>query len=67
MELTLRQESNLLAKLRQPLHVNYVSWLLKCSESDAKKVIDVLVSEGKIEEYNPKVGKDYYVSKNQTT
>jgi len=64
MELTAQQESKLLAKLRQPLHINYVSWLLKCSHEESKIVIDKLVEDGKIIEYNPKVGKDYYVIKN---
>ena len=64
MKLTPQQESKLLAKLRQPLHVNYVSWLLKCSDKEAKIVVDKLVKDGKIVEYNPKVAKDYYVVKN---
>jgi len=63
MELTSQQESKLLAKFRQPLHINYVSWLLKCSDKEAKIVIDKLVEDGKIVEYNPKVAKDYYVVK----
>lgn len=66
MEITQQQETKLLAKMRQPLHVNYVSWLLKCSEKEARDVVDKLVSEGKIEEYNPKIAKEYYVIKSNS-
>jgi hypothetical protein len=63
MKITEKQESKLLAKMQQPLHLNYVSWLLKCSDDEAKLVVDKLVEEGKVEEYNPNVGKNYYVIK----
>jgi GTP-dependent phosphoenolpyruvate carboxykinase len=64
MELTAQQESKLLAKLRQPLYINYVSWLLKCTNEESKQIINKMVDDGKIVEYNPKVAKNYYVIKN---
>ena len=51
---------NLLGKLRQPIHIDYISkYILKKSEEDTKKQLDILISEGFIKESNLADG--YYV------
>lgn len=61
--MTPAQEKKLMAKLRSPLHVNFVAHLLKLSIEDAKNILKEMEKNGLIEEYNPQVGKDYYVIK----
>ena len=47
-------------KLRQPIHISYISkYILKKSEEDTKKQLDILISEGFIKESNLADG--YYV------
>ena len=57
------QANLLLAKLRQPIHIDYIAkYILKESTSDTKKILDDLMEDGVIEE--SKYAKDYYVVKN---
>jgi hypothetical protein len=54
---------NLLGKLRQPIHVNYISnYILKESMENTMNLITKLVEDNVIEE--SKYAKDYYVVKN---
>jgi Mn-dependent DtxR family transcriptional regulator len=53
-----------MAKLRSPLHVNFVAHLLKISPEEAIDILKEMEKNGLVEEYNPQVGKDYYVIKN---
>jgi hypothetical protein len=47
-------------KLRQPIHISYISkYILKKSEEDTKKQLDILISEGFIKESDLADG--YYV------
>lgn len=59
--MTPEQEKKLMAKLRSPIHINFVSHLLKISPEDAHYILDELEKEGIIEEYNPKISQGYYV------
>jgi hypothetical protein len=53
----------LLGKLRQPIHIDYISkYILRESIEDTKKTINKLVEDNIIEE--SKYAKDYYVVKN---
>jgi len=57
------QTKTLLGKLRQPIHIDYITrYILKESKDYTKKVLDELIEEGVIEE--SKYAKDYYVVKN---
>ena len=50
------------SKLRQPVHINYISkYILKLSEKDTKKILDELINEGVLEESSLAPG--YYVNK----
>lgn len=62
--MTPAQEKKLMAKLRSPLHVNFVAHLLKISPEEAINILKEMEKNGLVEEYNPQVGKDYYVIKN---
>ena len=54
---------NLLGKLRQPIHVDYISnYILKESMENTMNLITKLVEDNVIEE--SKYAKDYYVVKN---
>lgn len=54
---------NLLGKLRQPIHVDYISnYILKESMEHTMNLITKLVEDNVIEE--SKYAKDYYVVKN---
>ena len=54
------QIKELTDKLRQPIHINYISrYILKNNEEDTKKQLDILISEGIIKESNLADG--YYV------
>ena len=47
-------------KLRQPIHINYISkYILKRSVEETKEQLDILISEGYIKESNLADG--YYV------
>jgi hypothetical protein len=55
-----KQIKDLGDKLRQPIHISYISkYILKKSEEDTKKELDILISEGRIKESNLADG--YYV------
>ena len=55
-----RQIKALMDKLRQPIHITYISkYILKRSEEDTKKQLDILISEGFIKESD--LAKGYYV------
>jgi hypothetical protein len=62
--MTNQEKEKLLAKLRQPIHIGYISqYLLKLPMDETQQEIDKLISEGLIEE--SKYAKEYYVIKNQ--
>ena len=62
--MTNQEKEKLLAKLRQPIHIGYISqYLLKLPMEETQQEIDKLISEGLIEE--SKYAKKYYVIKNQ--
>jgi hypothetical protein len=51
---------SLMDKLRQPIHISYISkYILKLNEDDTKKKLDILISEGHIKESN--LAEGYYV------
>jgi hypothetical protein len=55
-----KQIKDLGDKLRQPIHISYISkYILKLSEEDTKKQLDILISEGFLKESNLASG--YYV------
>ena len=57
------QANLLLAKLRQPIHISYVSkHILKESIEQTKVILNKLIEDGVVEEYVKT--KDYYVVKN---
>ena len=57
-------KDKLLAKLRLPIHVTYISnHILKTSMNETEKLIGEMVEEGLIEE--SKYGNGYYVVKNK--
>jgi hypothetical protein len=50
------------SKLRQPVHITYISkYILKLTEKETKKILDELINEGVIEESSLASG--YYVNK----
>ena len=54
---------NLMGKLRQPIHIDYISkYILKESIEETRSIINKLVEDNIIEE--SKYAKDYYVVKN---
>jgi hypothetical protein len=58
-----KQFNILLSKLRQPIHIDFISrHIVKESIDETRKVLDKLITEGVIEE--SKYAKDYYVIKN---
>ena len=62
--MTNQEREKLLAKLRQPIHIVYISqYLLNLPMEETQKEIDKLISEGLVEE--SKYAKKYYVIKNQ--
>lgn len=49
-------------KLRQPVHISYISkYILKMTEKETKKILDEMISDGLIEE-SP-MASNYYVNK----
>ena len=57
-------KEKLLAKLRLPVHITYISkHLLRTSMNETEKLINEMVDEGLIEE--SKYGKGYYVVKSK--
>ena len=56
-----KQIKNLMDKLRQPIHISYISkYILKQSLDETKKQLEVLISEGYIKESSLSDG--YYVA-----
>jgi hypothetical protein len=50
------------SKLRQPVHISYISkYILKMTEKETKKILDEMVTDGLIEE-SP-MASNYYVNK----
>jgi len=50
------------SKLRQPVHISYISkYILKITEKETKEILDELINEGVIEEST--LAPDYYVNK----
>jgi hypothetical protein len=55
-----KQIKSLMDKLRQPIHISYISkYILKLSDEETKEQLDILISEGHIKESNLADG--YYV------
>ena len=53
----------LLAKLRQPIHIDYISsYILRESKENALKIINNLIEQGVVEE--SKYAENYYVVRN---
>lgn len=53
----------LLAKLRQPIHIDYISsYILRESKENTLKIINVLIEQGVVEE--SKYAENYYVVRN---
>ena len=56
-----RQIKTLMDKLRQPIHISYISkYILRQNEDESKKQLDILISEGYIKESSLSEG--YYVA-----
>lgn len=56
-----KQIKSLMDKLRQPIHISYISkYILKLDEDETKKQLDTLISEGYIKESTLSGG--YYVA-----
>jgi hypothetical protein len=56
-----RQIKSLMDKLRQPIHISYISkYILKLDEVETKKQLDMLISEGYIKKSN--ISEGYYVA-----
>ena len=61
--MTPKQEKEFLSKLRQPIHVSYISkYLLKKDMNETKQILQKYIDEGIIEE--SKLAKEYYGVKN---
>jgi len=56
-----KQIKSLMDKLRQPIHITYISkYILKKDMDETKKQLDILISEGYIKE--SKLSQGYYVA-----
>jgi hypothetical protein len=56
-----RQIKSLMDKLRQPIHISYISkYILKQNMDETKEQLDILISEGYIKESTLSGG--YYVA-----
>ena len=61
--MTPNQEKVFLNKLRQPIHITYISkYILKVDLNETKQVLKKYIDEGIIEE--SKIAKEYYGIKN---
>ena len=57
-----KSTKTLLSKLRQPVHIDYISkYILRIPEDDTRVVLNKLINENVIEEST--YAKDYYVIK----
>jgi hypothetical protein len=55
-----KQIKSLMDKLRQPIHITYISkYILKKNMDETKEQLDILISEGHIKESN--LAEGYYV------
>jgi len=55
-----KQIKSLMDKLRQPIHISYISkYILKRSDEETKEQLDILISEGLIKE--SEIAEGYYV------
>lgn len=55
-----KQLKELADKLRRPIHISYISqYILKTSEEETKKQLDILISEGIVKE--SEIAEGYYV------
>ena len=56
-----RQIKSLMDKLRQPIHISYISrYIIKKDMNETKQQLDILISEGYIKE--SKLSQGYYVA-----
>lgn len=56
-----RQIKSLMDKLRQPIHINYISkYILKKDIDETKQQLDILISEGYVKQSN--ISEGYYVA-----
>lgn len=54
-----KTKKNLFAKLRTPVHINYISkYVLKMNESETSEILHQLIEEGEIQE--SELSKNYY-------
>ena len=61
--MTPNQEKTFLNKLRQPIHISYISkYILKKDLKETKEILENYINEGIIEE--SKIGNGYYGVKN---
>lgn len=61
--MTPNQEKTFLNKLRQPIHINYISkHILKVDMDETKEILQKYIDEGIIEESN--IAEGYYGLKN---
>jgi hypothetical protein len=58
--MTKNQKKLLISKLRQPVHINYISeYIIKEDINKTKEILKILTDNGEIEE--SKYAKEYYV------
>jgi hypothetical protein len=56
-----KQIKSLMDKLRQPIHISYISkYILKLDEVNTKQQLEILISEGYIKESD--ISEGYYVA-----
>ncbi len=61
--MTPKQEKTFLSKLRQPIHISYISkYILKTDTDETKQILQKYIDEGIIEEST--IAKEYYGVKN---
>ena len=60
--MTPKQNKLLMSKLRQPVHISYISkYILRESVEETQKILNILVNENQIEE--SQISEGYYVVK----
>ncbi len=61
--MTPNQEKELISKLRQPIHINYISkYILKVDMDETKEILQKYIDKGILEE--SKIANGYYGIKN---
>ena len=64
--MTPKQQKGFLNKLRQPIHISYISkYMLKCNESEAKTILEPYIKTGIIKE--SELSKGYFVLVNESS